>query len=233
MLGWLAVLFIGLVALFYLLTGSSDPIANNDAGLWIYVAMLSALALLFGLSMADDYRGRFGTALRHAATWIALLLVLVGIYAYRDEAKSVADRMAGELLPGRAMSVGGPKGEASVRLRKRDDGHFVARINVDGHELPFMVDTGASSVVLTSAAAAAAGVETSALKFTIPVQTANGSTYTAPVLIRSMSIGPIQLNDIEALVAQPGDLNENLLGMSFLKRLRSYEASGDFLTLRG
>ena len=66
-----------------------------------------------------------------------------------------------------------------------------------------------------------------------PVQTANGTTYAAHVRLRTLSLGPISLQDVEALVAKPGSLKENLLGMSFLSRLRSYEFTSDFLMLRG
>ena len=99
--------------------------------------------------------------------------------------------------------------------------------------LALLVDTGASTVVLKPADAARIGIDTSALSFTTPVSTANGTTYAAPVRLKSVSVGPLEVRDVEALVAQPGALNENLLGMSFLKRLRSYEFTGDFLTLRG
>jgi aspartyl protease family protein len=104
---------------------------------------------------------------------------------------------------------------------------------VQGASLGFLVDTGASTVVLKPADAEKAGIDVSALAFTVAVETANGTTYAAPIRLRSISIGPIQLTDVEALIAKPGNLKENLLGMSFLKRLRSYEVSGDFLTLRG
>jgi aspartyl protease family protein len=66
----------------------------------------------------------------------------------------------------------------------------------------------------------------------VPVQTANGVTYAAHVRLNSIAIGSIQVEGVDALVSQPGSLRENLLGMSFLSRLRSYEFSGDFLTLR-
>ena len=66
----------------------------------------------------------------------------------------------------------------------------------------------------------------------MPVQTANGTTYAAHVRLRNLTLGPINLTDVDALVAKPGALKENLLGMSFLSRLRSYEFSGDYLTLR-
>ena len=64
------------------------------------------------------------------------------------------------------------------------------------------------------------------------MQTANGTTYAAHVRLRNLTLGPINLTDVDALVAKPGALKENLLGMSFLSRLRSYEFSGDYLTLR-
>jgi len=88
-------------------------------------------------------------------------------------------------------------------------------------------------VVLRTADAERAGIDVSNLAYTTPVNTANGVTYAAPVRLRSVAVGDIVLHDIEALVSKPGKLNESLLGMSFLRRLRSYEFSGDFLTLRG
>jgi len=66
----------------------------------------------------------------------------------------------------------------------------------------------------------------------VPVETANGTAYAAPIRLRSITIGPIEIQGVDALVAKPGALNQSLLGMSFLTRLRSYEFSGDFLTLR-
>ena len=112
-------------------------------------------------------------------------------------------------------------------------GDFVARGAANGISLSLLIDTGASTVVLKTADAARVGIDTNALSFTTPVSTANGTTFAAPVRLKSVSVGPLEIRDVEALVAQPGALNENLLGMSFLKRLRSYEFSGDFLTLRG
>ena len=64
------------------------------------------------------------------------------------------------------------------------------------------------------------------------MQTANGTTYAASVRLRNLSVGKISLDDVDALVAKQGALKENLLGMSFLSRLRSYEFTSDYLTLR-
>ena len=92
--------------------------------------------------------------------------------------------------------------------------------------------TGASTVVLKQADAKKLGIDIATLKYTVPVQTANGMAYAAPVRLRNLSVGPIVIPQVEALVAQTGTLKESLLGMTFLSRLRSYEFSGEFLTLR-
>jgi aspartyl protease family protein len=236
MLGWLAAVLVGLVLLFWQLGGgdaSAEPAENG--GMMVYAAALGAFAVLYAVSIAGDYRGRWGTAVKHAAIWVTLCVALLAGYSYRDEVKVMTSRIASEVLPpGQAVTAqSNDVGERAVRLRKRPDGHFVARAEVEGTTLGFLVDTGASTVVLKPADAEKAGIDVSALKFTVAVETANGTTYAAPVRIGTISIGPIAVTDVEALVAKPGNLKENLLGISFLKRLRSYEVSGDFLTLRG
>jgi aspartyl protease family protein len=76
------------------------------------------------------------------------------------------------------------------------------------------------------------GIDVDKLRYTVPVQTANGTTYAASVKIKGLAVGPIWINEVDALVSKPGTLKDSLLGMTFLNRLRSYEFSGDFLTLR-
>ena len=108
-----------------------------------------------------------------------------------------------------------------------------AKAEVNGISIPMIVDTGASTIVLRPEDAKKAGIDVSKLSFTVPVLTANGRTVAARVRLNSVAIGPLQREDVDALVAEPKALTESLLGMSFLGRLRSYEFSGDFLTLRG
>ncbi len=95
-----------------------------------------------------------------------------------------------------------------------------------------LVDTGASSVVLKSTDAERAGIDLARLAYVVPVQTANGTAFAAPIRLKSIVVGTIAFGDVEALVAQSGALDESLLGMSFLSKLGSYEFSGDYLTLR-
>ena len=179
------------------------------------------------------YSGRVATGLAHAAVWIGIACVLVTGYAYRETFESIAARVSSELGPaGRPIDVSAPDGEKAVRIRRSSRGPFVARANVNGTDISMMVDTGASSVVLKSADAERAGIDLKALKFTVAVDTANGTSFCAPVRLRSIEVGGIAFQGVDALVAQPGNLKESLLGMNFLRRLRSYDFSGDFLTLR-
>ncbi len=234
MLIWLLALLVGLVGLFWFLAGSEGAILGLGGGEIAILAVFGALALLYLISLASDYRGRALLALRHAMIWVGIFCLLILAYAFRGELGEVGRRLSAEILPpGSGLHAETTEhGERSVRLRKHPNGHFVARGNVNGSPVQLLVDTGASTVVLKTADAERAGIDISGLVYSTPVSTANGTTFAAPIRLRSLSIGAIEMNDIEALVAKPGNLNESLLGMSFLRRLRSYEFTGDFLTLR-
>jgi aspartyl protease family protein len=95
-----------------------------------------------------------------------------------------------------------------------------------------LIDTGATTIVLRPADARQAGLDVERLSYSVPVQTANGMAYAAAVRLRQVTVGPIVIDGVDALVAKPGALKESLLGMNFLRRLKSYEFSGDYLTLR-
>ncbi|MCH9806155.1 MAG: TIGR02281 family clan AA aspartic protease [Alphaproteobacteria bacterium] len=234
MLGWLTVLLVLLVALFYFLTGEGSSVSDvTGVERWMLIGSAAIIAL-YALQLLAGSGSRMSQNARHLMIWAGLIVVLIAGYSYRGEFSDLGNRVMSELTPpGHSLHVGDANGEVAVRLRKHPNGHFVARSKVNGTQMTLLVDTGASSVVLKPADAERAGIDVSGLSFSTPVQTANGMTFTAPVRLRSIAIGDIVLHDVQALVAKPGSLNENLLGMSFLTRLRSYEFSGDFLTLRG
>ena len=121
---------------------------------------------------------------------------------------------------------------ASVRIRRGADGAFVANSEVNGEPIAMLIDSGAATVVLRQSDAEKAGIDISNLTFDTPLKTANGTSYLAAARLKSVRVGPLIIEDVEALVAKPGTLNESLLGMSFLRRLRSYVVTGDFVTLR-
>jgi aspartyl protease family protein len=88
-------------------------------------------------------------------------------------------------------------------------------------------------VVLRAENAAALGFNPETLNYSVPVSTANGAALAAPVVIESLTVGSITERNVRALIARSGVLHANLLGMSFLERLGSYEVRGNRLILRG
>lgn len=231
---WFLIAMLGGGLLVAMMLGDEGTIGGLDSSRFVAFACGAALLAFVGIGALNGYGGQLGKALRDIVTWCALTLVLVLGYSYRDEFQSIAQRVTGELLPpGDGVAVTTTNaGERAVRIRRRSDGHFVARTSVDRANIVMLVDTGASTVVLKTTDARAAGINVDGLTYSVPVKTANGTAYAAAVRINRMMIGGIAINGVDALVAKPGMLNESLLGMSFLRRLRSYEFSGDFLTLR-
>ena len=233
MTSWVA-LFILALAGMLLVSNESGMIAGLDSTSFGYVALCLALVVFVGGGLLGSYRGRIGAMMRDAVTWLALGLGLVTLYAYKEELMPLAARVVVELLPGSAMTVEQSTGGVTeVRIRKRLDGHFTAMVEVNGKTISMIVDTGASTIVLRPEDAKKAGIDIDGLSFLVPVITANGRTLAARVSLEEVAIGPLDRHKVDALVAQPGALTQSLLGMSFLSRLRSYEFSGDFLTLRG
>ena len=230
---WIALFILALGAMM-LVSNQSGMIAGLDATTFGYVAVFVALLVYLLGGMMSRYGGRANSMLRDAVTWLALGLALVTAYSYGEQLAPIAARVVGELLPGTAMTVEQSAGGITeLRIRKRLDGHFNAKVEINGKPVSMIVDTGASSIVLTPEDAARAGIHIDHLTYSIPVLTANGRTFAARVRLDKVAIGPLDRTDIDALVARPGAMTQSLLGMSFLSRLRSYEFSGDFLTLRG
>ena len=153
------------------------------------------------------------------AVWALLFAILAGVYAYRFEASDFVDRMTAELAPSEPQT--GQGGEAIVG--RRLGGEFAVAARINGARATLLFDTGASMVVLTAADARRAGIDAARLTYDVPVTTANGSAMAAEVRLDQISVGPITMRKIPALVARTGVLEESLLGMSFLERLKSYE----------
>ncbi|NJO37578.1 MAG: TIGR02281 family clan AA aspartic protease, partial [Rhizobiales bacterium] len=129
--------------------------------------------------------------------------------------------------PNSEVSGGGLEEEVMLG----DDGHFVADVDISGITVTFLIDTGASHTVLNQEDAERLELTDGELSYDIPFQSANGTTYAAPVTLRDVRLGQFQLDDLEAFVNE-GDLAISLLGMSFLSHFESYEVEGDRLVLR-
>jgi aspartyl protease family protein len=155
------------------------------------------------------------------------LLLVVG-YSYRFELRDVGDRLLAELMPGHVATRG-----QNAEVVRGQNGDFAVTAHINGARIPMVLDTGASSVVLTQDAAKAAGLPIEVLSYSVSVETANGRTRAAPVTLDRLTVGALTEREVPALVAQQGQLKTNLLGMSFLNRLESWEVRGNRLRMRG
>ncbi len=205
--------------------GTIGPLSTGDFASLAYKAVL---LVFVGSAAVIMFRRGFTQALTAALLWIALALVLLVGYSYRFELRGVADRVLAELIPGHVISHG-----RSVELARASSGDFDVTAQVNGARVAMILDTGASSVVLTREDARAAGLPLEVLAYTANIDTANGRTHAAPVTLDRIAIGALVERSVDALVAQPGQLRTSLLGMSFLNRLQSWEVRGDRLLLRG
>ncbi len=223
---WLGGLLIGLLVLIARHgEGTAGTLPSANFGALVY---WGALLVFLGGSALVMFRRRFAQTLIAMFVWVALALILVVGYAYRFELRNVTDRVMAELLPGRVITRG-----RTVEVARAFNGDFDVHAEINGARVAMVLDTGASSVVLTRDDAKAAGLPLEVLAYTVNIDTANGRARAAPVVLDRIAIGGLVERSVEALVAQPGQLKTSLLGMSFLNRLQSWEVRGDRLLLRG
>jgi aspartyl protease family protein len=190
---------------------------------------LGGLFFLMAASIVEGFARHWTYGVQSIAVSGGVLIALLVTYASRDELQTVLDRAIGDIAVGRTVVT--PEGE--VVAARRMDGSFMVRGEVNGRETRFIFDTGASTVVLRAENAAALGFKPEALNYSVPVSTANGAALAAPVVIESLTVGAITERNVRALIARTGVLHANLLGMTFLERLGSYEVRGNRLILRG
>lgn len=224
-----ALVVAGLIVL--VMADSSGQVLGLDTDSFGYLIYLGALGALLASGILASGQ-RFGQTVRTLAIWLLVILVFMAGYEYRYELQDVANRVSGGIVPGSPLSATDGDGRAIVTLRQRADGHFEANIDVNGSTIRAMVDTGATSTVLTAADAERAGFDPSALAFNIPVSTANGTSTAARVVADEVAIGGIVRKNMPLLVAESGRLEQSLLGMNFIGTLSGFDARGDRLVFR-
>jgi aspartyl protease family protein len=185
--------------------------------LWLLVAGGGALYWILS---------RPAQAVRDALIWLGLFLTLILGYSYRDLLSDAQRRVSAELVPGGGVEQPG----GSISFAAGPDGHFYVDAVVEGTPVRFLVDTGATLVVLSPADARRIGFGAGELAFTASAETANGTVRFAPVSLRNVELGPFRLTDVAAAVNE-ADMDRSLLGVSFLSRLGGYDVRGDRLTL--
>lgn len=150
---------------------------------------------------------------------------LDGMLPSMPAAEAPADTLA------RDSSESEPLTDREVVIRRSPNGHFLLEAAVNGVEIRFLVDTGASDVVLSAADAERLRLNPGKLRYTQQYQTANGLVRAAPVTLREVRIGQLEVYDVAASVNE-GPMGLSLLGMSFLERLNGYAVRGERLILQ-
>lgn len=169
--------------------------------------------------------------MRHAII-IAVAVLLIGVYAARFADKAVVhpDARAAAVQPAyqpREPVISG----RSLTLDADRQGHFKVDARIDGRNLDFIVDTGASLVIIRESDAARIGIRPMRSDYTATVSTANGKIKAAPAKLDRIEVGGITVYDVPALVLPDEALWQNLLGMTFLSRLKRYEYANGRMVL--
>jgi len=189
---------------------------GDELGRLAYLVLLGAAVA--GYAIVAN-RGNMSRLVRQAALWAFIFIgVIVAIGLWDDIRRTT--------LPG----VARVEKDGTLRVPRARDGHFYLRVELDGTPVTFMVDTGATDIVLGLGTARRLGVDVDALPFYGSAQTANGPVRTAPVRISEMRIGPFVDRDVTVWVAD-GDMEGALLGMAYLRRFSRVEIRGDTLVL--
>jgi aspartyl protease family protein len=152
---------------------------------------------------------------------LAGTLLAVGVLVARQVDRTVHVPAASSAMAAQPVSAPANSfNSRSVTLSRGNGGHFWADARVDGRRLELVVDTGASQVTLRASDAARLGIHPTPRDYSIKVSTANGVTRAALVQLSMVEIGNIVVRDVPALIHADEALGVNLLGMSFLSRVR-------------
>ncbi|CAN0585599.1 unnamed protein product, partial [Ectocarpus sp. 12 AP-2014] len=190
--------------------------SDIDTGNLIYFVLLgTALVAMF---IVNNRQG-IGATLRQLVTWGLIFLgVLAGYGLWEDVKRSV--------IPNQTVVAS----ENRIVVPRSRDGHYYLTLDINNQPIQFMIDTGASDLVLSRADAQKAGVDPDSLSFFGRARTANGEVRTAPVTLESVSLGPYVDRNVQASV-NDGEMDGSLLGMRYLDRWSRVEFGGGELSL--
>ena len=160
----------------------------------------------------------------------AVLALAAGVLV-PQYATNVRTKPAPVVLAARPDGAAPSANPRSMVVPRDARGHFLVDGRIDGRQLSFMIDTGASAVALTASDAARLGIHPAQRDFTVDVKTANGSVRAAPAQLDMVEVGDLTVRDVVAIILPDQALRDNLLGLSFLSRLRRFEYSDGRLVL--
>ena len=213
----LAVIVAALHAKFPYILKNGDDVAH--------LAYSAGVIVLISAGVWASGRYSFTEVVKYALTWTVIILALVLGYSYRDQLQW--KRIEAQLFPNQIqMTVDG-----GLTVQASADGHFHIEAEINGARVDFLVDTGASDIVLSPRDAQRAGFVLNSLDYTRLYSTANGTGAGAPVTINTFKVGYAVFRGLPASVNSAA-MDSSLLGMSFLRQFKSFYVDGDQLTLQ-
>lgn len=187
--------------------------------------LYTALALMLVASSLFGRRLALGTTVKMALGWVAIFGVIYVLFLFRGEGQAIWDRIVADVSGERGRPVG-----RAVEIRQAEDGHFWITGKINGRDARFLVDSGATVSTLSPATAEATGVTISSGPGVL-VDTANGTVIMKRARAERLEIGGIVQSDVPLQVSNTAGDDTNVLGMSFLRRLKSWRVERETLTL--
>ena len=222
---WLLIFLGAVVALVFVLEQAFPGTLDDPDARMELIYRIGWLALI-GSSVLAFARANPRSALRYGAIWVVIFLGVSGLYAFKNDAAFIGQRLMGALSPTQGVA----HDDGTISFDAGPDGHFHIQAQVNGGRVTFMVDTGASDVVLAPNDARRVGIDPATLKFDQLAETANGTVSGAAIRLDSLVVGSIEMNRLPATV-NGADMSESLLGMEFLNRLHGWRVENGVLTL--
>ena len=164
--------------------------------------------------------------IKFGGLWAIFIVILFIGYSNMHDVRHMFSKIYANLVPGYVI-----QSNNEIRLIADQNGHFMARAEVDGEDITFLVDTGATNVSLTWKDAKKLGIRPETLSYTIRTETANGTAWAAPITLKSIKLGDIIIQNISASIGKEDNLKTSLLGMSFLEKLESYGVSSNVMIM--
>ena len=193
---------------YYIMTG-------ND---WANAFYLVLLLTFVATSIFSGRKMHFSKIVKYIALWTVIAIFCIMLYSFRFEFEGIKNRFIGALNPSYVQS----NNSGQIIISKSQGNHFFANVKINGQNIRFMIDTGASDMSLTLADARKIGINPQELIFNKPYQTANGIIYGATVNLDNIEFGPLNLRNFRASVNK-SNMGTSLLGMSFLRKFSRYE----------
>ncbi len=178
-----------------------------DGDTFARVAYLAIILVALGGWVMVEFRQRMGQALRMAMAWGLIFVGMMAGYGLWSDIRQ-------DVMPRQMVSEAG-----TVEVPRAPDGHYYLTLTINGTPVPFMVDTGASGMVLGMEDAARLGIEAESLEYTGEAMTANGVVRTAQVTLPEVELGPFRNEGFRAYVTE-GEMPGSLLGMDYLGQFR-------------